>query len=189
MPELVLLLPPPIPVLPVVLLLRPGIMLPTVSPRLLAVSRTCSTTRLITLRAAGLLRAALTAVAVATVAAATGATRFATFFILRLRLVFAAPFRPAAERRADVERLAAERLLDELLLFFELPFFDELPPRFAELLRLDERLRDADFDERADDLLLRDDDFLEPLRDEEDLFLVAMRFLLMQTGNDGSCVA
>jgi hypothetical protein len=59
-------------------------MFETLLPTLLAVSRTCSTTRLITLRAAGDLRAAETpaaaAAAAAPAAAVTTAARFTDFF-------------------------------------------------------------------------------------------------------------
>ena len=165
--------------------LRPGIMFETDSPMLLAVSRTCSTTRLITLFAAGGVRR-IAAAAAAPAAAVATAARFATFLTVRLVARFAAPLRAAAERFAeDVARFAPRFLAAVFFfpalflaeLFFAAPFFEE---RFAEL-RLDDRFFDEDFER------LREDDFLEPL--EEDRFLVAMRFLLMQNGNDGSCVA
>ena len=57
---------------------RPGIMPETELPTLPAVSLTCSTTRLITLRA-GTRRAAATAVDAAALTAAPTAARFATF--------------------------------------------------------------------------------------------------------------
>ena len=179
--------PYPVPVEPVlllgVLLLRPGIMFDIVSPRLLAVSRTCSTTRLITLRAAGLRRAATAAPAAPPAAAVATAARFATFLTVRFVFLFAAPLRAARERLAVVMRRLALRFTALFFApaFFAPPFFDE--ERFAEL-RFDDRFFAEDFADR-----LRDDDFLELLREDEDLFLVAMPFLLMQNGNDGSCVA
>jgi hypothetical protein len=138
-------------------------MFATLDPTLDAVSRTCSTTRLITLRAAGALRRTATVAAVAAPAAAVAtAALFTTFLIAFFRLVFAAPLRPAAERFADVERRFAalfRALLLRALLFFALLFF--AAPRLAERFF-------------EDDLALRDDFLLLP---EEDLFLDAMRYL------------
>jgi hypothetical protein len=141
----------------------------TLEPTLLAVSRTCSTTRLITLRAAGALRFTATAPAVAAAAAAVAtAARFMTFLTAFLRLVFAAPLRPAAERFAAVElRLA---LLFFGLLFFGLLFFALFFALFFDP-RLAERFFEDDLEDRRE---LRD--FLE-LLPEEDLFLEAMRYL------------
>jgi hypothetical protein len=143
-------------------------MLLTLELTLLAVSRTCSTTRLITLRAAGALRRTATAAAVAAPAAAVAtAARFATFLMAFFRLVFAAPFRAAAERFAEVERFFA-------LLFFGLLFFAlRLLVLFRALLFFAPPRRAVLF---FDDFLDDREDFLE-LLPEEDLFLAAMRYL------------
>ena len=124
----------------------------------LLTGRTCSTTRLITLRIGGLLAAAgaglATTGAALTGAALATAARFATFLTVRLGAAFFATLR------------AAERFFAEL--FFALRFFE---PRFAELLRLAFREEDR----------LREDDFLDFF---EDFFLVAMRHSPLQ--NTGS---
>jgi len=157
-------------------------MFETLDPTLDAVSRTCSTTRLITLRAAGALRrTAIPAAVAAPAAAVTTAARFATFLIAFFRLVFAAPLRPAAERFADVElRFAAlfrallfRALLLRALLFFALLFFALL---FFAAPRLAERFFEDFLDDFLDDRPALREDFL-VLLPEEDLFLDAMRYL------------
>ena len=161
-------LPPPIPPVEGVVAgagsVRPGIMFDTDSPKPLAVSRTCSTTRLITLRDGA--RLALLLALRFAAAFLTGAERFAgagrrgavRFFEAVLRL--AAPFFEAGRRLAAL-------FFDEL--FFAVLFFAEVRPRFAAPRRA-VLFFAGDFEDRAE---LRDD-FFELFR-EEDLFLVAIR--------------
>jgi len=104
---------------------------PVDDPGVDALSLTCSTTRLMTLRASGR-RAAGMPVPAAGAAAATGVRR-TTFFVFLRAAVFFPPFRPAADRFADFELLfdALREAFDDLFLddfFDELlrePFFDD----------------------------------------------------------------
>src|SRR5438270_2061087 len=120
-----------------------------------AVSRTCSTTRLITLRPCGVRLAAAAPPATPT-AAAPIAVRLATFFIVRLRAAFLAP----AARRVDPARFLLVR-------------------RFAEALREPARRFEDFFEDFFDDRERFDEDFVERFR-EEDRLLDAMGFLLFQ---------
>jgi hypothetical protein len=120
-----------------------------------AVSRTCSTTRLITLRPCGVRAAAAPALAAPT-AAAPIAARFATFLTVRLRAVARPPLAPA---RLFAALDPARFLLD---------------PRFAEDVREDDRPREDDF---FDDRERFEEDFVERFL-EEDRLRDAMGFLL-----------
>ena len=121
--------------------LEPGIIEPTFDPRVEALSLTCSTTRLITLRASGR-RAAATPAPTAAAAPVAIAARRTIFFIFLFAAVFFPPFRPAAARFAEAELRFFADFLPELLraedLFFD-DFFDE---------RLLDDLFDDFFDER-----------------------------------------
>jgi hypothetical protein len=107
--------------------LEPGIIEPTFDPMVEARSLTCSTTRLITLRTSGR-RAAATPAPTAAAAPVATAARRTTFFIFLFAAVFFPPFRPAADRLAEVELRFFADFLPELLraddLFFD-DFFDE----------------------------------------------------------------
>jgi hypothetical protein len=145
-------------VLPVLLdgvllvLLLPGSIDDTDEPMLLAVSRTCSTTRLMTLRLAPPPDDDL-----------LGRRAFDERFGVLLRAAVAfPPFRPAAERRALVVFLA---------LFFAPPFFEERLD--AERFFDDDRFLDELFDPRFFE------DFFEDLR-EERFFDAAMFRLLLR---------
>jgi hypothetical protein len=131
-PQLDVLLPPSPPPLGVVEPVEPGIFGAAGDPSEDARSLTCSTTRLMTLRASGR-RAAATPAATAAVAPAATAARRTIFFVLLRAAVFFPPFRPAAARLADFELFfdAFREAFDDLFLddfFAELlrePFFDD----------------------------------------------------------------
>ena len=153
-----------------VVLDRPGIMPETVPPMLPAVSLTCSTTRLITLRA-GALRAATAAPVAAAPTAAPTAARLATFLTVRFLAEAFPAFLAAAERLVE-RAFDAFDAFDAFLLparFFEL-FFEE---------RLEERLLDERFFEPPDERFFEEDffdDFLdfrdEPFREAAIWFLL-----------------
>jgi hypothetical protein len=107
---------------------RLGIMPETLEPTLPAVSRTCSTTRLITLRAGADFLTAIAAPAAAAVAAVAIAARFATFFTVRLR----AAFFPAATLFFDFELAFFVPLFAED--FFEDFFFEDFLEREDDFL-------------------------------------------------------
>jgi hypothetical protein len=136
---------------------------PTLEPIVDARSFTCSTTRLMTLRAAGVRAAAIAAAPAAAPAAAATAVRRRS----RVRLAFF----PALRRAGD---FAAGRRA--AVLFFELFF---AAPRFA-LLRFFELFFAAplrDFDERFfDDFLLElfFDAFFEDLRFDAAMFCLLL---------------
>ena len=132
-------------------LLLPGSIEDTDEPMLPAVSRTCSTTRLMTLFLAGALLAAL-----------RGAGAF--FAVLRRAAVFFPPLRPAAERRAAV-------------VFFD-DFDDFFAPRFRAAGRFVERFFDDDrfLDELRDPRFF--EAFFEDLRDEPFFDAAIFRLLL-----------
>lgn len=120
-------------------------MLETDWPTFVAVSRTCSTTRLMTLRPCGVRAAAVAAAAVPTAAAPTAA-RLATFLTVRFRAVARPPFAPA-RRFAAVEapRLLELRRADDFRRFDD-DFFDDLErfeEDFVERFLEEDRLRDA----------------------------------------------
>lgn len=138
MPQLDVLLPPSPPPLGVVEPVEPGIFGAAGDlgaggvPREDDLSLTCSTTRLMTLRASGRRGGAMPAGAAGAAAAATGARR-TTFFAFLRGAAFFPPFRPAADRLADFELFfdAFREAFDDLFLddfFDELlrePFFDD----------------------------------------------------------------
>jgi hypothetical protein len=133
---------------------------------------------------AGALRRTATPAAVtAPAAAVTTAARFATFLIAFFRFVFAAPFRPAAERFAEVElrfALLFRAVALRALLFFALVLLRALLLRtllLRALLRfVPPRLAERFFADFLDDRPELRADFL-LLLPEEDLFLDAMRYL------------
>jgi hypothetical protein len=153
----------------------PGIMLLTLVPMVVARSLTCSTTRLITLRASGL---ALRAAAIAAVPAAAPVAAAIAVRVMRVRLAFLPALRRtvvflAAVRLRVAAPLRAEALFFELLRFFELFFDDE------------ERL----FDDRFfDDFLLELFDprffeaFFEDLLEERRFFAAMLCLLLTMFG-------
>lgn len=162
-------LPLPLPLVPLLELLLPGSM----DPMDVARSRTWSTTRLMTLRVAGL---ALRAAATAATPAAAPAPAAIMVLVMRLRLPFF-----AAARRDGVLRRAlaffplfrAEAAL--FVLFFEPPrFFDEAL-RFFELLLLEDRF----FDAERFLLELRDRFFDAFFEERRELFLDAAMFCLL----------
>jgi hypothetical protein len=148
----------PLPLLPV----RVGIMLLTLSPKELAVSRTCSTTRLITLFPAGV-RAAAAAPVAAAAAAPAAPTTIATFFFVALRLRVTAAFFPATDLFAVLTRRVTAAFFPAAFLLGDERFFDA--ERFFED---DVRLALLRF---AEDFFLLED-FLELFFD--DRFLAAM---------------
>lgn len=150
-----------LPVVELPLLLLPGSIEDTDEPMLPAFSRTCSTTRLMTLFLAPPLLGE------------RGGDAF--FAVVRRAAVFFPPFRPAAERRADVA------FFDAFLEAFFDAFF--VPP-FRAAERFVERFFDEDrfLDELRDPPFF--DAFFEDLRDE--LFFDAAIFRLLLRVSVGS---
>jgi hypothetical protein len=108
--------------------LPPGSIDETLEPRELARSFTCSTTRLMTVRAAG--RVAAAAAPTAAAAPVAAAARFMIFLVRRFAAVFFPPLRPAAARFELLLDRFDELRFDDLFFddFFEPPLRD--PPFF-----------------------------------------------------------
>ena len=175
------LLPLPLLPLPLPVLLLPGIIEETDEPMLLAFSRTCSTTRLIALRTAGV--AAAPAAAAPAAASAVRVMRVRRAFLPRdddddflddflaaprREAVAFPPFRPAAERRAD---------FDDFDDFFEPELFFDPPRFFDEERRDDERFFEVFLDELFFDPPFFED-FFDDLREELFLDAAMVRLLL-----------